>query len=138
MGYYTYFQLNVQYKEKSANGEVNYDAEPPALLVNDLTAEIEKMDVFEEGNIDDGWYVCEAKWYDHDDDMLLLSHRFPEFLFTLYGEGESHDDMWYTYYQDGKMQDAPAQIHFDEFDEKQLFVPENPPSFAPEATYSYQ
>jgi len=138
MGYYTYFQLDVKYKEKSADGKVGYGTEPSALLVNDLTAEIEKMNVFEDGNYDDGWYVCEAKWYDHDKDMLLLSHRFPEFLFVLYGEGENHDDMWYAYYQNGKVQDAPAEIHFDDFDENQLVAPDYSLSFAPDATYSYQ
>lgn len=44
----------------------------------------------------------EMKWYDHDEDMLELSRRFPNgTVFTLYGKGEEDDDIWKTEYCNG-------------------------------------
>lgn len=44
-----------------------------------------------------------TKWYDHDQEMLLLSGKFPDVVFKLHGEGEEHGDFWDAYYKDGKM-----------------------------------
>ena len=68
---------------------------------------------------DDGW-GCNDKWYDHDEDMLVLSIRFPHIVFELHGAGENNDDLWYTYYKNGKKQHCPAIITFDPYDESKL------------------
>lgn len=44
-------------------------------------------------------------WYDHDADMRQLAKMFPEFSFTLEGEGEDRFDWWLTYYH-GKIRRA--------------------------------
>jgi hypothetical protein len=54
------------------------------------------------------------------DEMLDLSKQFPETVFCLYGEGEGSEDMWYTYYKNGKLQHCPAKITFDVYDESKL------------------
>lgn len=41
-------------------------------------------------------------WYNHEDDMIGLSHKFPEVLFTLDGEGEDNRDIWRSYFKNGK------------------------------------
>ena len=67
----------------------------------------------------DGWW-CNAKWYDHDDDMIGLSNLYPDVLFILEGNGEESDDIWITYYKGGKHQYCPASIIFPEYDESKL------------------
>lgn len=46
--------------------------------------------------------ACDIKWYDNDLDMLELSARFPETLFSLHGVGEESDDEWEEEYLGGK------------------------------------
>lgn len=67
-------------------------------------------------------YMCsdECKWYDHTEEMLEMSKRFPNAVFCLYGVGEESEDIWYTYYKNGKSQYCPAKIVFDEYDESRL------------------
>ena len=61
-----------------------------------------------------------AKWYDWEEDMCLLSTRFPELLFCLHGEGESGDDLWDAYFFEGKCQHCPAVITYEDFDPSKL------------------
>ena len=122
MGYYTDFELTVD--------RVN------PLLRADLEEEIRKMNVFDPGNVDTGWSVNAAKWYDHDEDMLLLSRRFPDTVFTLYGYGDSIDDRWVSYYKSGAQQYAEAVIIYADFDENQL-VPAQI-DLSSDKKYSYQ
>ena len=105
MGYYTSYSLSVD------------DVNP--LLAASLEEEVDKMDVFESGDSRNGWYGY-CKWYDHDEDMMLLSKRFPGVLFELYGDGEDSEDMWRAYYRDGRMQYCPAIITFNPFSEEEL------------------
>lgn len=58
-------------------------------------------------------------WGDHENELLDISERYPDAIFTLYGEGGS-DDLWYKYFKNGKMQLAEARIEFDAFDERKL------------------
>lgn len=62
----------------------------------------------------------DCKWYDHDKEMKEISTEHPDVLFTLEGTGESNEDMWITYYKNGKSQESRAHITFDPFDESKL------------------
>ncbi len=58
----------------------------------------------------------EMKWYCHEEDMLKVSTKLPDVLFTLYGEGEDANDMWVKYFKNGKMQICYATITYEPFD----------------------
>lgn len=62
----------------------------------------------------------EGKWYDWDKHMLLASKLFPEQVLVITGVGEDRDDLWRTYFKDGKSQDCKARIEYDEYDEGKL------------------
>lgn len=105
MGYYTNYTLTVE----------EYD---PAKI-----DAMEKIIIDEWGlgrDCECQWYVWETKWYEHDKDMLALSQQFPDNVFDLYGEGENSEDMWHTYYKNGKKQHCPARIEYDPYDETKL------------------
>ena len=55
--------------------------------------------------LDEEFGCCDTvNWYDHDEDMIAASNRFPNILFCLHGEGENNGDLWNKYYYSGKMQ----------------------------------
>lgn len=120
MGYYTDYTLNIYGGTSNKDGSFTTTTQLPEIVVKDLEQEIEKMGVFDRsGSVEYGYY-SNSKWYDHDDDMLLLSKRFPEVLFCLHGEGEEQEDMWENYYYNGKLQECPAVIKYDDFDFSKL------------------
>lgn len=59
-------------------------------------------------------------WYTWDEDMKEYSLRYPELLFKLEGIGDMYDDVWKCYFKNGKMQECPAIITFDDYDESKL------------------
>src|SRR5271167_3366834 len=88
MGYNTQFRLEIE-------------PENPDLLTE-----------LAEGNDQMSGAICgdSIKWYDHKDEMIALSKRFPDTLFTLYGDGEESRDLWVKYFKNGKMQSYEAEI----------------------------
>jgi len=117
MGYYTYYELSVTSSDKNSQMPLRWQ---------ELKDRIDEMEIFDTGRcsnpssqITDNWSV-DAKWYDHDKDMCQLSSEFPEFLFTLSGEGEESGDLWVTYYAGGKFQTEYAEIVFGKFDPNEL------------------
>lgn len=110
MGYYTYYSLFVPSFDE---GKIS------ALRAKEIEAEIDKMNVFDDGEL--AWGLrCEAKWYDWESDMSLLSKRFPDVLFCLHGDGEDSDDKWDAYFLNGMRQLCPAVITYDSFDPTKL------------------
>jgi len=110
MGYRTYYTL--QYIDPAGDE-----------LPEGRQAEI--MAYIENAKDHDGWPTyeideAEAKWYEHDQDMAVLSKAFPDVLFCLHGEGEDNQDMWETYYFAGKMQYCEAMITYAPFDPAKL------------------
>ena len=79
------------------------------------TSEDAKYAIDEDGNSNDS-----CKWYESTNEILSFSKKYPNWLFTLTGEGEESGDMWKKYFLNGKVQEAKAKITFDEFDEKKL------------------
>lgn len=116
MSYYTQYNLYVQ----------NYDGLNETEL-DDVNSAIEALNIFDDGDNRYGWSAYE-KWYDHDDDMLALSTRFPDVVFQLYGDGEDSEDRWMTYYKNGRCQVDALHITVEEepFDESKLWPPNNP------------
>ena len=105
IGYFTSYALNLSGVESDQHER--------------LAREIDKLAVFVNGSIDEGFYAYD-KWYDFDQDMLLLSSRFPNVLFTLLGKGDSDDDYWMNYYKGGQAQYGAIEIVYHEFDERKL------------------
>jgi len=56
-----------------------------------------------------------VKWYSRNADMLSVSLKFPEVLFSLNGEGEESGDIWVAYYLDGKTYEDKAIISLPPF-----------------------
>lgn len=57
----------------------------------------EARELFEEITVNDK----EAKWYEHEEDMIRLSKEFPDFTFVLEGRGEERTDWWVGTWEDG-------------------------------------
>lgn len=116
MGYYTDYELSVN----CFNEDVD--------TVSRLEFEVKKLNVFgytekyDEYSI--SWYG-NATWYDYDEDMLLLSSKFPNTLFTLRGHGESYDDIWLNYYKNGSAMYDGIEIVEKAFDESLLTKPKS-------------
>lgn len=106
MGYYTYHSIEVQ----NLNGTTNTEEDWEQLISDDSEYANWGTNVFEEA----------MKWYESDNDMKEFSKKHPNLLFILHGEGENNDDIWITYYRNGKAQHCPAIITFDAFDESKL------------------
>ena len=120
MGYYTAYTIEIYEKDDILTGracdllEVNDDLDIELgnvlLEVSDDFSSHRKDTRFSEFIMDDV-----KKWYDHDDDMIEISKRYPNYVFVLEGNGEDYNDLWRTYYMNGKMQYCPARIEYDKF-----------------------
>lgn len=67
----------------------------------------------------EGFY-SDAKWYDWQNHLKIVSKKFPEELIRIEGEGEESGDIWKAYFKNGKMQYTEAKLVFEEFDEAKL------------------
>lgn len=107
MGYYSYFNLDAS----------PFDGKTPLTdtCYEEIAAEIEKMNVLQDQISESEWSAY-VKWYDYEADMVLLSTKFPEVLFTLSGEGDSSEDMWIEHYNNGCVQRREAQIIYPDYD----------------------
>ena len=108
MGYYTTFKGSVSGPEDSLR-RFKEDAEK-GLTFSDY--DIEFSDFF------DNYlrYGETMKWYSHEEDMIALSKKYPNVLFSLQGEGEEPGDIWKAWYRNGRSVTAKAQITFNEPD----------------------
>ena len=98
MGYYTDYELQ-------------FDADL------DILEELHKVT----GYVWSGDYtLLDVKWYDYRDHMKLISAKYPETLFKLYGRGEESEDVWVEYFKGGKSRYEQGMITFAEFDENKL------------------
>ena len=75
--------------------------------------------------LDEGWYrakdqqaeftCCDmVKWYDHAEDMIMVSEKFPEMTFELEGHGEEFGDFWREYYHDGECEECRGDLVFEQ------------------------
>lgn len=114
MGYYTNYELLVDVSKSEPN------------TIQRLENSVEELEGFSYTDATNKYLTASgyAKWYSCDDDMRKLSRLFPDFLFELHGEGDSPDDLWNTYYQDGKMQHCPGKIFYEPYDPEKMEGPE--------------
>lgn len=133
MGYYTYYTMHVL-GPVSDGGAATWSPSP--VVWEELDREIRKMNMFTDGGNAENGYSCYDRWYSWDEDMRLLSSRFPELVFCLHGEGEGPEDLWNAYFLNGAYQYCPASITYEDFDAHKLLPPNT--AYSPSDTYSYQ
>lgn len=119
MGYYTEYELSVYGAIKHDDGNITMTNSIPSVVEDLIENEIRLMNVFGDGDIKTS-YHSHCKWYDHEDDMRLLSSKFPDNVFWLSGCGEDSEDMWQKFFVDGRMQLCYAKIVYDDFDVSKL------------------
>ena len=110
MGYLTRFTLDC-YDNRANSFDISFETE----LGKELTAALHEInpsyfdDDFDLKTLPyDSW-----KWYDHDEDLIELSKRFPDYTFILEGEGEENDDLWRAIYYDGQMEILNVKIIYE-------------------------
>lgn len=65
--------------------------------------------------------VWEAKWYNWQDDMVVLSRKFPQMLIQLEGDGEEPLDIWVATFCNGECNYRELQTHWEEFDSEEFY-----------------
>lgn len=108
MGYNTRFNLTILEGDKT---------------VNEIMKENEDFDGLHYAIDDNGESIETVKWYNHSEDMIKLSKKYPDIVFSLKGDGEEQGDSWYKYFKNGKVQECRAKITYDPYDEKELKDP---------------
>lgn len=136
MGYYTRYSLEIDSSYFDAKNKEAKEAEIEAVrqsgmtegmksnvmaLIQDKYAVSENVTVQDVIDvIDHNPFEDSCKWYTHNEDMIQISEKYKNVLFTLTGIGEEEYDIWRTYYYNGKMQSVPAKVTFDSFDPSKL------------------
>lgn len=92
MGYYTNYQLSV-----TRGGRLVEDEELESIIQKLGEISLYVFDEIERNRV----ILWDAKWYDHDYDVAILSMLYPEYRFDLEGDGEEEDDIWESTYING-------------------------------------
>ena len=104
MGYYTNICMGI-HPEPNQEDELK--------IMRAVASLMDKVPEDQIGDNDALWCLDDAvKWYDRINDMIEVSHRFPEYTFVLDGEGEDSDDIWREFYHNGEWEGIEAQIIF--------------------------
>lgn len=105
MGYYTNYDLSWDIpdeypmnEEETADAIANYFGNLP--YWRDGGYDFTGSDIF----------IPEAKWYDYQDDMFMLSRFFPEITFHLWFDGDDWDDKGVEHWENGRYQHCRAEI----------------------------
>ena len=137
MGYYTNYTLTVdnsQVKdevEKTKQSEIeeiqqsNISDELKKRLIKDVEKTYQTSVVTQNDVIDHLTYNPfndQCKWYEHTEDMCRVSKKYPNVIFSLYGNGEEDGDMWVEYFMNGKFQVEKAVITYADFDPEKLIA----------------
>ena len=68
-----------------------------------------------------------VSWYRHQVDMaIIVSRKWPETRFELYGHGDEDDDIWAEYFLNGMVHSVRAETKYPEFDPEKLVDPKPP------------
>lgn len=110
MGYYTNFTLGC-YDNRANSFDISFETK----LGKALTAALHEInEYYFDDDFDLKTFSYDScKWYDHDEDMVKLSLRFPDYTFILEGEGEETGDLWRTIYHDGQLERLNVKIVYE-------------------------
>ena len=108
MGYYTWYNLTIHNQTEERKKTISEWARENI----GFFSWIKPKDGEPEGTIEEDLHYESHKWYNHTNDMLMLSERFPDVFFELEGDGEESDDFWREYYYDGTSEFAMGEIVF--------------------------
>ena len=108
MGYRTYYTLSIL----DLDGQTELTEDVSNSIIKKLRMSCEDLEfaVCENGSSNG-----DCKWYEHDRDMTELSKQFPNVIFQLDGNGEESEDIWTSWYHDGKIQGGHVKIIYPEF-----------------------
>ena len=68
-----------------------------------------------------------ATWYEHQMDMAtIISRKWPEMRFGLYGHGDDNNDVWAEYFLNGIVQRVQGEIKYPKFDAEKMVDPQLP------------
>lgn len=67
-----------------------------------------------------GYTNNESKWDSCEDDLKAFSKKYPDRLFTLYGDGSGSDDFSVVYAKNGKAYEAPGEVKYPKFNKQKL------------------
>lgn len=119
MGYYTSYNLIVTKRDGSLIEKIERETELEiAKRLCEISDWFEPSDFNETVKKSDyplaeliGFDVI--KWYNHYNEMVALSKKFPSLYFELEGFGEEHGDMWREYFHNGEGMHSDAKITYD-------------------------
>lgn len=101
MGYLTNFELQIRDNENLNIDEIFQFIKEKNLcypFCEELLENIKNSNDFLDCDTSGVFYnlVLEDsyRWYEHQEEMLVLSQQFPSVLFVLKGEGEENGDFW--------------------------------------------
>jgi hypothetical protein len=135
MGYYTEYSLTVDYSQAKDEAEKKKQSEIEEIqqsnisdeLKNRLIKDVEKTyqtSVITQNDVIDHLtynpFNNRCTWYEHTEDMWRVSKKYPNAIFSLYGNGEENGDMWVKYFMNGKVQTERAVITYADFDPEKL------------------
>lgn len=113
MGYYTTFKLNAaEFKDKDQAKFFEFK-----LVKETDTSWVTESYAVGATGYEVSAVLIDAKWYDHEEDLLRLSTQFPGVLIEVEGVGEEPGDQWRLRVRDGKKSRVTAQVVFPDFDE---------------------
>jgi hypothetical protein len=104
MGYYTNYEVKI---EGYVNDEI-FDA----LLHFEMPSGGSLKSIFDLRNSDCAMET-QAKWHDHESDLLTLSKAFPNVVIHVNGIGEDFDDIWSKHFQNGRH--YKEDVHFPKY-----------------------
>lgn len=85
MGYYTLYSITLEEGPEEQYAE----------MLKDIDAIMGSCDMSRNESIF-------AKWYDYNRDMEELSRKYPDITVRLNGDGEDSDDLWQTFWHNGR------------------------------------
>ena len=72
---------------------------------------------------DSSYFWVQAKWYEWEEDFVVLSLIWPTIEFQIEGQGEDNLDIWKALVFNGQSQRVDAEITFPEFEPWKNYVP---------------